>query len=180
MEILQLGPSSLFPTPPPPLFGQAWSVRGGVHWQGGHGGRTGRAVGVPLPTTHTHHTHYTKRLFHAQNRSARRKTEKNSPEQMLQSTGDEQQLAVHKQSRVKSSPTKHIHTAGGKQNPHSSQSAIGALGPLQLGFTQFIPLHHEHLWCDVSLTSPKLLRKHTYRQASHTDVSVSIGVQLGP
>ena len=55
----------------------------------------------------------------------------------LEYRGCRQQPAVHKQNGVKVSPDKHMHMASTKQNPHSSQSAIDALGPTA-------PPHHTH------------------------------------
>ena len=102
----------------------------------------------PLTHTSTQHTHT---HTHNQNRSAK---ERNSyfRTDALEHRGCRQQLAVHEQNGVKLSPDKHIHTGGRNQNSRSPQSAIGALGPLQLGFTRLIPVHQRAPWCDISLT----------------------------
>ena len=64
-------------------------------------------------------------------------------------------------------PGENIHTAAVKQNPHISQSAIGALGPLQLAFTQVMPFHQRTPWCDGSLTLPTSWRGGLLHQGSN-------------
>ena len=60
----------------------------------------------------------------------------------------------------------HTAGAGGKQNPRSSQSVIGALGPLPFGFTQVIPLHPRAPSVRRPTAITNFLEEHTHTHTS--------------
>ena len=129
----------------------------------------------PTPTpTHWHvhpncppppppHTHFVATKTDLQKRKAL------TPEQMIQSTGD---VVSNWQYTNRTGYSSHTHTHShcrrvAKPTGHGPQSASGALGPLQLGLTQVIPLHLRAIRCDVSLTLPTSCRGRLLHQGSN-------------
>ena len=112
------------------------------------------------------HTHA---LFH-ENRSAKENFS-HSKTDALENRGCSQQQAIHRQTGVEPSSDRNKNELQKRRRRrHCTQQAIGGLGPLQLGFSQVIPLHQRAPWCDASLTSLTSLRGKPQHQRSSRSV----------